>query len=570
MLERLRASLPVLEKAAGRPSAPSGENAVWLVIAAVRDYALEHPGCVYTVSSRRVYSDGFRRFIVGLRATGQPGANLPLSELSEATTVPVGTLKEWIAMPFDGAIADEAAEAAETLLSELVIRSASLQLVVRLWHTWKGPLDAFCRMLQEEHRLAFKTSYVREFLKALGLLKCRRGRPVEAPWSPNTFRLFFPGAQWLGDGTEIGIVWNGQVFVFNLEAVLDAASNAMVGIAVSDAENEEAVKLAFMAAMETAGAAPVGMTLDNKACNHSPAVKESVYETIVLPSTLGRGQSKAPLEGAFGLFQQAMPPLEISGNTSREMAGNALRLIFTAWFRGRNGRPRKRFGGFSPAQTYEQARPTPDQFQRVIAYFQELERKQALMRATREARLDPVRMALLTEGLAELGLPDPERQLTLALAGYSREAILYGLSVFKGRQNRCTLPPGADGRYLGGIIRNHHEKLELMEFASDVLKRRIRLGDLSLQPLRQAESQIRRTTPGCDLTQAFVDRALHAAYTVDITFWTNTATAQLASAPTEQRASHYTALCQHIAAAFKTDRERRRDLINSLAKAVPP
>src|SRR5690242_13953979 len=99
-----------------------------------------------------------------------------------------------------------------------------------------------------------------------------------------------------------------------------------------------------------------------------------------------------------------MPPLEISGRTAREMARNALHLIFTAWFRGRNGRPRKRFGGLSPAQVYDEARPTPEDFQCVIAHFQELERKQELMRATREAKLDPVRISLLTEGLTDLGI----------------------------------------------------------------------------------------------------------------------------------------------------------------------
>ena len=37
----------------------------------------------------------------------------------------------------------------------------------------------------------------------------------------STFRSFFPGAQWLGDGTTIAVQWDKLVFCFNLEALFD-------------------------------------------------------------------------------------------------------------------------------------------------------------------------------------------------------------------------------------------------------------------------------------------------------------------------------------------------------------
>lgn len=51
----------------------------------------------------------------------------------------------------------------------------------------------------------------------------------------------------MGDGTSIAVHWKSQVFVFNVEAILDPASNAQVGVAVTDAEDEEALRQAYQA-----------------------------------------------------------------------------------------------------------------------------------------------------------------------------------------------------------------------------------------------------------------------------------------------------------------------------------
>jgi hypothetical protein len=178
-----------------------------------------------------------------------------------------------------------------------------------------------------------------------------------------------------------------------------------VGFHVSDSEDEEALRQAYRAGVATAGSPPLATTLDNKPGNHSPGAEAALEGTILLAATPGRGQAKAALEGAFGLFRQSLPPLEIVGRTAREQARNALHLILTAWFRGRNGRPRKHLGGLSPAQAYAQANPTPDELQKALDWVRELQRRQKLARLTREARRDPVRIQLLTQGLAELGSP---------------------------------------------------------------------------------------------------------------------------------------------------------------------
>ena len=56
-----------------------------------------------------------------------------------------------------------------------------------------------------------------------------------------SFRTFFPGAQWVGDGMQVPVVVDGQRFVFNLELNVDAYTDAFVGMSVRDNEDSAAV-----------------------------------------------------------------------------------------------------------------------------------------------------------------------------------------------------------------------------------------------------------------------------------------------------------------------------------------
>jgi len=72
-------------------------------------------------------------------------------------------------------------------------------------------------------------------------------------------------------------------FVFNLEAVLDVAFTAMMGIDVSKSESEKALHHAYEEAKITSGGAPpLATTLDNKPCNHSPDAQAALEDTILL------------------------------------------------------------------------------------------------------------------------------------------------------------------------------------------------------------------------------------------------------------------------------------------------
>lgn len=444
-----------------------------------------------------------------------------------------------------------------------------MALVLQLWPSWRGTFQDFGQMLRTEHRLSQGDTWIGNCLQAAGLRNRKPRSPVEAPWSHGTYRTLFPGAQWLGDGTTLAVRWNDLLFAFNVEAMLDPAANALVGFAVTPSEDEAAVRLAFDQGVATTGDPPLALSLDNRPSNHCPGLSEALSGTLLLRSTPGRGQAKAPLEGAFGLFQQAMPPLILGGKHPREMARAVLELILTAWCLGRNGKPRKRLGGLSPAQAYTQQRPTDEEIREAMAWLQELTRRRERVDLTLEARRDPVRRTLLTHGLAELGIADPEGRLARDLAIYTREAIVRGLATYRTKKALETLPRDAEpGRYLGGIIRQLHTRMEIELTGEFLLQQRLRLKDLTTAPLERAADQLRARTQPNERPRAFLDRALEATCSIDYRFWTLAMARAMAAMDASQRAELRPHLIRRAAASFKTDRDRRADLVDRITECA--
>ena len=577
MKDRLYAVLPALNGEPGRPaSKPVEQSTAMAVLMAFRDFALLSLGIAK--GERCAYSDDFRRFVVGLVAPGQAAERMTVEKLASTCAIPVGTLKDWLRVPKparseEASDKENAADASPSGNStepvEATIRSPHIHLIVTMWESWKESFTDFCTMLRTEHRVPCGNTFIGNILQGFGFRNRRRRSPVEAPWSSGTYRAFYPGAQWLGDGTPSTIRFGEEKFTFNLELFMDVASGKSMGIAVTDTEDENAVKLAYEAARDAAGAPPLVAMLDNRNSNHSPGVQDALADTLLLRSTPGRGQSKALLEGEFGRFQQAMPALEIVGDSPREMARCALRLFWMGWIWGRNGKPRTSLRGKSPDDVYANTHATEAQIQEALAWFREQERRQEKARSTREARRDKVRLELLRLGLAELGIPDPDRRHEIDLAYYSREAIVRGLAKFQAKLNQGTVPEGADyARYLGGIIRQYHIRLELEETINSILEQRIRLRDLSLRSLEREAYGIRAALPDPDLPQAFLDKALAANYAVDFRFWGRETVRAFSRLPAGEKVELYRSLARRVAASFKTDRVRRDDLIDWLAEAT--
>ena len=565
MASRLREVLAELHGKPGRPPQPDGysEDKLMPVARATLDYLMRHPGACSAHQERCHYSDGFRCFIVGLVEPGQLAEGFSLDELSQACNVPRGTLKEWLSGP---------PRKPAPRQNELV--QLHQHEILSLYENWEGGFLSFCRFAREEHGLNYGPTYIGNLLEMTGE-RIRKKKEQQAVWSHETYRKLFPGAQWLGDGStvkvqNISMQWGEEVYAFNLEMVLDVASGAVVGMAVSDFEDEAVLLDAFADAVGNTGSAPFALSLDNRASNHTEKVSEAIKEadSEILATTLGRGQSKAPLEGTFGLFNQDLPKLLITGDSLREQARSALKLIVQAWVRGRNGRPRKSLNGKSPADYYRSHQPTPAEIDEIKRWIGDLRRRQAKLRQTRQQRADRVKVEFLKQALAELGIEDPGDKLAIALSFYGRDAIVDGLATYQAKLEMGTLPANAlPGPYLGGIIRNKNRQLEITLKSERSIEKRRTLNDLTLRYLcREADSLEKESDPALLWGQK-LSRALHAPRALDYYFWSGLCAEHLARLDQPERLALYDRSTRYIAANFKADRNRQDSLIDRLARA---
>ncbi len=608
MRDRLLSSCANLHERPGRPGRQPTSDTVEDVLRAVRDYLFEHAGAVSLRNDRTRYTEGFIAFVLGLGAPGALAQGLTLALLADATGVPHGTLKSWMRLPssstpgedqgtptpHDPGTASEAteddtssdgdgssttdedhgADTAPTTDEEFDPASLAVDpevaAILAEYPRWHGDFTSFVEHLRKHHRLRHGMTFVSTVLQAAGLRQPKpRGGPKMAPWSRDTFRRLFPGAQWLGDGTELAMTVAGQSFVFNLEAVLDVHTNAVTGIDVSDVEDAQALLAAFGHGIDTTGAAPMALSVDNKPCNHSPLVHDSLAPTEVVPSTPGRGQAKAPLEGAFGLFEQTAPPLVVDGDTPRELAGSMLALITTVWAWARNGRPRRRLGGRSPASVYLTHRATPEEIEQARQWIAELKRRAEQARNTAERRTDPVRRQLIREALLRHRIEDPAEKLELTIAGYGMEAILRGIAIFDAKVACGTVPPPADpGRYFASIVRNTDSRLELERFADSLLALRLRHRDLTLDPFQKSLERLRNHHDPTALPAVLVRRTLDARADIDARFFTHAAADALLTLPAQLRSRLLPTLLRIVYGCIRVPKQRRADIIAALTDAA--
>lgn len=565
MASRLRELLADLCGKPGRPTEPDHpEDKLMPVARATLDYLMRHPGACSARQERCHYSDGFRCFIVGLVESGELAEGFSVDELSQACNVPRGTLKDWLS---------GSPRTPDAPRQNELIRLHQHE-ILSLYETWEGDFLGFCRFVREEHGLDYGPTYIGNLLEMVGV-RSRKKRERQAVWSHETYRKLFPGAQWLGDGStvkiqNISMQWGEEIFSFNLELVLDVASGAMVGMAVSDFEDEAVVLEAFADAVGNTGAAPFALSLDNRASNHTEKVINAMTEAgaELLATTLGRGQSKAPLEGTFGLFNQDLPRLLVVGESLREQARSMLILIVLAWARGRNGRPRKSLNQKSPADYYRSHQPTPAEIDEIKRWIRDLRRRQEKLRSTRQQRADQVKVQFLKQTLAELGIDDPEDKLAIALSFYGRDAIADGLAIYQAKFEMGTLPANAlPGPYLGGIIRNKSRQLEIILQSEKNIGNRQKFDDLSLRHLCQEADLLEQESDPALLWKQKLSRALHAPRAVDYYFWSGRCAEYLTKLARPERLAQYKRAARFIAANYKADLTRQQSLVDRLARA---
>jgi hypothetical protein len=578
--QEIEAELRTLDRPVGRPrkvvSPPAPSNHEELQ-ARLLAFFLEHPGCVAKKQQRRSYSDGLRRFLVTLYEEYQ--AHLSFEEFARLVQIPEKTLRPWLRLREDAGAerADDAGRDGERSDDDVHerIHVTELERLATAWDAWTGSFEAFFRYARRELGVTAGKDYIRNVLEALRARPVhRRGTAPDQTALRQSFETFFPGAQWVGDGAELTFTLNGEPFTFHLELFVDADSATLVGAVVRDEEDSAAVIEAFRDGAATTGFPPIAALLDNRPPNHTGDVHAALDPTLPIRATRGRAQNKAHVEGSFGLFSQTAPLLSLRATTPRELAAGIIELVVTTWARTLNHKPRPGRGGLSRVQLYQQAAPTPEQIAHARARLTALQHKQQLAYETRTRRLDPVACQLIDDAFARLSISDPTGNLRRAIAGYPRDAIVDGISLFQARKQRGSLPSDLDhpGRYLLGIVRNLDDERTLLEMADILIRLREQARELHFDLLRHRHAQLLRLHSGDNVRlDALLDSVTAAAdQPLPRLFWLRAVADLILAQPLHLHRTLLARASRHLAASLRLARSLRAELIRFLARSVLP
>ena len=568
--EAILSWLPSLSRPPGRPPAapappPAPETTHALRGEALR-FVTDHPGSVYGGPERRRYSPGYRRFVLELR---ERYAELELPAFAEALELPLGTLQDWLRP--GGSTTDPDASPDAPAPKDATV--AQVQTLLDAWQRWDGrALGPFGQHVRHHLHLPFGDAMIAKLLYDHGVRTPRRrpGRSPDEQALRGAFETFFAGAQWVGDGTALEVVVDGEVHELNLELMVDAHSGAFVGLDVADVEDSPAVAAAFDDGVATTGEPPVALLLDNKPCNHTSEVDAALDETMRIRATERRPQNKAHVEGAFGLFAQGMPPIEVDTADPRRLARQIALLVAASYGRAINHRPRRDRGGKSRVALYGEP-VTEAQRQHAAEQLRQRLRKQQRARETRAARLDPAVRDLLDRAFTELDLEDPERHVRDAIAIYPLESITDGVAIFRGKRDAGTLPAGADPRYLLGVVRNVAHVHEADAITDALLEQRLAARDRLLQPLLDLRAQLAREHDDpSSLVRALVDHAMHAERSLARRFWLRAAADLIREQPDDCRPDLARYVARHIHSFFRVPTHERAAAERILLRRIWP
>jgi hypothetical protein len=196
-------------------------------------------------------------------------------------------------------------------------------------------------------------------------------------------------------------------------------------------------------------------------------------------------------------------------------------------------------------------------------------RKQRLARETRAARIDPEVRALLDDAFARLSLLDPERRVRDAIACYPRDAMVDAIAIFEAKQQRGTLPDGADSRYLLGIARNLEHVHEADAITQALLRQRVDARDHFLAALLHERDGIVAEADRKTQLDALTQRLVAADRELDRLFWID---ALVLVAPTQQDERHAFArrCARRIHACFALGAHERHRLVRILLRSLCP
>lgn len=582
--------------AAAEPAAPRDAGALLRIENAVLRYRLEHPGC-WLSGGRTVYSDDLRAFVLAL-AQGDMGVGerMTQEEFAEACGIPLTTLKPWwaaqrattpSATAAPAAQQPELAEATQptapvaspaaspavgaTSAAANPIAGFTLQMlrVIAEWDRWCGSFDAFVRQHLPTLGIHQGKESVSQLLHLAAARKLSRHEPP-APSNRGSTFIPPPGVQWSSDGKEVTVLVGDEPFIVTWQPMVDVGSAATLGSAMRPAEDTAGVIASFTEGVKTTGAAPAALLLDNKAPNKSAALLAALPAgTFLMHGTLGRGQSKATIEGGFGLFAQDLGPVAavVDVASPERIALSVADAVTRAYAAGRNRRPRRK-DGKTPYELYLTADPSSEQVAAAIAKIRAIKDRIDRRDEHEAARHDPAVRATLEDAFTRFGFAE-DGNVMASLATLPLAAIQAGVAIYAAKRSTGSLPSGAGLRYFAGIARHCQHERELRIFEQELVAL---LENEQVSVAAHLQRQAATLAP-LDLAPrlgAIVREILIAVAPVPRVFWNLRLEAEAASAAPQLRAPLRRWLCNRVHRFFRATKLARQQLVELLIRVLPP
>jgi hypothetical protein len=530
-------------------------------------FVFDHPGAVHSHGHRRSYSDEFRRLLIDLR---EEHRGVSLVAFSRAVEVPLPTLREWLSA---ARVLDDPERAGRRQPATTAAGDGRQQGQADEEACRQGAGCAACSATVGDASTAAHARQARSG---------RRGRRWRLPRSHDSalrgsFTTFFPGAQWVSDGTSLPVEIDGERWDFNLQLVVDTHTGALVGASVRDHEDSRAVIESFADAVQTTGAPPLALLLDNRPCNRSARIADALGDaTGLMYATKGRPQNKAHVEGAFGLFALQVPPIRLECGDPRQLARQVLELVVTTWARTLNQRPRRDRGGRSRVQLYHSEQPDAEKRCATREMAREyLQRRRARAQSARKERC--LQRMLAAQAFLELDLGEPEGRLAWAVARYPLDAIVAGRATYEAKQAAKTLPEFSDrenrARYFHAIVRNIAEEEEGLHVAERLLLRRREAHACVLRRLEARRATFAPESAPEALIPAVIDEMMTATSRVEQHFWSEAvmqAIRRAAGLRPDAQDEFYRHAARRILATRRAPYRERLAAVRTLAATLVP
>jgi len=505
----------------GRPPAASqpppacrcGELAL---TARVMEFRAHHADAVVEHANRTSYSPSFRRFILG-ELDGWEGT---LAGFAQACRLPIDTVKDWVSDDRAGlASAPPARRPAEVPLDA----SETTASIARDFAAWEGATKDFLRVAGQRYGLA--AGQVARVLRIIGAIAVRARQPFR---HRGTTERLSPGAMLVTDGKtlDVELTGSGRRTRMNWQGIVDQATGCDTAVVVTDEEGAAAATRAFDESVAfLGGVAPEGLLHDNKPCYNDAEFRDHVAAagTVCVPTTLGRAQNKASMEGEFSLFEVRVGTIQLDDSSVSSLIHSAVSEVVRAYTAATNAVPRAELDGASRQAALRSARPSAAQRAADRRFIRELkERHERQRQSDWRSKVKPVARRLLEHVFARLDLEDrdPSGRLREYLSIYEPAAIRQAAAIVSVRLQRGELQREYAHRYLTKVIQSTQESLDLQRQEAELLAL-CRLQAQDCVSTERAElEQLLREQEGEALACALAERAACGGLPVEGAFWT--------------------------------------------------